>query len=1110
MNYFEDPSSKRFSFSSEAMGLTEETFAVIQFKGYEALSKPYDFEILLVSSIIDIDLGDVLQASAVFTIHRGENDDVIYNGIMAEFEQLNEFNGYVYYKARLVPKLWWLNLTKHNQVFLEQTVPEFAELALHDGGLEAGDFSFSGLEYGYETMEYVCQYSESHYYFLSRWMEREGIYYYFSQEPGGEQVMFTDSSFAHEPLNQGADLYYSPPSGLESTHLTEVIHNLTCRQKQLPAEVVLKDHNYERPSLNNEGRADVDPQGRGVSYVYGEHFATPEEGLRLAAIRAEELLCQKQEFYGESTVPFMGPGYKFNLLQHYREDFNNEYLITEVTHEGYQTSLLSSGISGGISDINSKNTYINSFKAIPGDVQFRPEVKTDKPKISGTLHAVIDGEVDSEYAQLDEEGRYKVRLPFDVNDEHMDGRASARVRMIQPYAGENRGMQFPMSKGTEVLLTFVAGNPDRPLIAGAVNNPSAPGPVGADNQTESVIQTGGNNKIRMEDKSGSERIVMQSPMANSWIRVGAHNDPITLNGSADEHVLLGASWTDQGAFSTDPADPLTTAATITGPGGATSVDTDTPGIYQLTYTSANVSGSNDTAIRNVVVYDPNGAVVDSKPGNGIRIRSAGDLWLEAQGKYGEYHSGRPTTASTDVKTMLDKFGAVDGYSPTGLLDYGADPVLPAWDAAGAATTDAKNVVSTISNAHVKVSSLDTFNTQEGNIYDFGGYWNYNLGNGYAEEHISQSPKLNMQGKYAWPVSSAANAAKTAENIGILAVSAIVTGGTVGAAGGPVGAVIGIAAFAALGAAFMGLGVFSSLTMRPTFPGDNIGDIMTGGPNTGAIKSWAFDDSFFYSVGSSFADVDDTTGKPTTAGDKLLQTDDPTKEDPNNGKKPMHTDTTWVTKQYGDAYTYNRGNDISVRVGNTEEHNHGSTVEYNYGGGSKEEANFTSSGKLSSWTRKKSGNTQEVNFDNDLGTPLSYTYKRRGYFTFNADLGLKPTITASLSLTSGVTDIKFCAGTSLSVKVSAGIDTTVEAHAGLAIKASWAVGGELVSESGGKFEFKAVGMAAKKEAELKAQKLNTQLIQGMMKVAKTEVNLAKSGIKVNSCELYADTSAFKFF
>ncbi|MCK5195997.1 MAG: type VI secretion system tip protein VgrG, partial [Desulfobulbaceae bacterium] len=259
-------------------------------------------------------------------------------------------------------------------------------------------------------------------------------------------------------------------------------------------------------------------------HIYGEHFRTPEEGQELARIRAEELLCHEKLFHGESTIPFLRPGYLFELQNHYRDSFNQQYLTIELGHEGSQVGYLLAGIQEGLAKVEGQPYYRNSFVTIPSDVQYRHPKTTEKPSFNGTINARIDAEGTGEYAELDDQGRYKVRLPFDLSGRN-DGRASHWLRMAQPYAGTGHGMHFPLHKGTEVLLTFVEGDPDRPIIASAIPNPETASPVTAANQSESVIQTGGNNKIRIEDLAGSERIIMETPAADSWMRMGTPNDP---------------------------------------------------------------------------------------------------------------------------------------------------------------------------------------------------------------------------------------------------------------------------------------------------------------------------------------------------------------------------------------------------------------------------------------------------------------------------------------------------------------------------------------------------------------------------------------------------------
>jgi len=510
--------TKRFTFVSQ--GLPEDTFAVVEFKGTEGISRLYEFDITLASDDPEIDLKGVLQNPATLTIKGGDQDLPIH-GILGQFEQLHEVKGSYFYRALLVPRLWQADLYRENQLFLDKTVPDIIEEILKQTGLTTQDYELK-LTKNYPYWEYICQYAETDFDFVSRWMEREGIYFFFQQGEDNEKLIITDSSTAHEDIRGDSTITFSPPSGIVPEK--EAITAFMCRRKRLPNKVILKDYNYRKPSLDLKAEAEVDASGRGDVYFYGEHFKTPEEGNELAKIRAEEIRCRENVFHGEGTAPNLCPGFFYELEDHYRQGYNRKYLIIEVEHEGHQTGSFWAGARKEQAEGEEKLTYANGFTAIPSDLQFRPERKTPKSRFFGTMNATVDAAGAGEYAELDDLGRYKVKLPFDQSD--MDGgKASRWVRMSQPYAGAEHGMHFPLHKGTEVLLTFVDGDPDRPVIAGAVPNAETTSPVTAANQTESVIQTGGKNKIRFEDLFGSERIIMETPAADSWIRLGTPNDP---------------------------------------------------------------------------------------------------------------------------------------------------------------------------------------------------------------------------------------------------------------------------------------------------------------------------------------------------------------------------------------------------------------------------------------------------------------------------------------------------------------------------------------------------------------------------------------------------------
>lgn len=741
-------SEVKFKFISDAIG--GDLFTVVGFKGQEAISTLYHYDIELKAALsADIDLDDVLDATARFVIEQDGNEYPV-NGVLSSFEEFNTVLGYCYYRAVLVPKIWKLTNYRTNEIFYQAgddsgdnnglTVDLIIAQVLEKAGIGGDEYDLTGLSGNLLQREYRCQYNESDFDLISRLMENEGIFYYFEQGESAEKIVFiNDQNYLSIPREK---LLFDVASQTRNRH--DAVHALSCRKQRLPLNVIVRDYNPEEPSLDVSDITDIDSMGQGTEYIYGKNVHSDTEATYLSQIRAEEYICRKTQYFGESSVPRLQSGYLFSLDGHPNPKHNGiEYLAVEVNHEGQHLDAQLS--SGSARDV--KPQYENSFVAIPGEVQYRPPRKTRKPKITGTLHARIDGEQDSEYAQLDSEGRYKVSMPFDFhNEEHPEGLASARVRMMQPYAGKKRGMQFPMAKGTEVLLSFIDGDPDRPIIAGAINTAAAPGPVTADNQTESVIQTGGNNKIRMEDKAGEERIVLESPASNSWIRVGAKNDPPTLNGaSAVQLEVNSTAWSDPGAKQKNADNTFTDIfaadSDITLNGVVTAWDSSQAGDWNFIYRTS----TGETANRTVTVYTNLDEWVDDPAldSDGIRIHTAGNLWMDAKNRYAEYVEGTPAVDSLSRKTgaaLPNEIGDLrdffdNSYIPTGMLDRTDKREQPSFR---------KNV---LANAQVKLSSLDTVTTQEGNIYDFGGYWNYNLGNSYAEDHLNQSAALNADHDY---------------------------------------------------------------------------------------------------------------------------------------------------------------------------------------------------------------------------------------------------------------------------------------------------------------------------------------------------------------------------
>ena len=527
-----------FTFSVST--LEPDTFHVVRFTGTEGLSRLYQFDLTLLSENASVDFGKALSGTAKFTIKRQEGGDLVWHGILRDFQQLQMADKHVIYRAVLVPKAWQLTLTRHNQIFLDQDVTQNISQCLSDGGLSQGlDFELSA-SHSYDKREYVCQYNETHFNFASRWMERNGFYFFFDQSGQQEKLEVTDSLNVHNPHPGGDTLTYAEQSGLDADIVGKAAKNFRCEQRRLPREVLLKDYNYQTPSLDIQGKALVSQDGSGTVYTHGGHLRTVSEATSLADLRAQGFKCREQVFFGESNAPFLQPGYVTTLEKHYRDSFNQKYLLIEVKHEGAQESWLVSGM--GAAGLGDRLFYRNAFAAIPAGVQFRSELTTPKPLIDGALKAVIDAEGSGQYAELDDQGRYKVIMPFDLSGRN-EGHASTWLRMIQPYAGQNHGMHFPLHKGTEVAVIHYEGDPDQPVIAGAVPNPETPSMVTSGNQTMANITSAGGNLIHIQDQQGSERILLHSTAKGDYIRIGAHNDPASFSDVMSEMANDGINLT---------------------------------------------------------------------------------------------------------------------------------------------------------------------------------------------------------------------------------------------------------------------------------------------------------------------------------------------------------------------------------------------------------------------------------------------------------------------------------------------------------------------------------------------------------------------------------------
>ncbi len=490
---------------------------VLAFRGAEAISTPFRFDVALRTPPgADFDMHAAVGAQASLGIHHDPAaPPYVINGVLAAVELVFEYADHAVFLATLTPRLARLGLTRHSRVFTEQSVVEIVTDVLAASGIGPGDLEID-LAKRYPRRHQVSQYKESNLAFVSRLMEREGLYYFFRHEGDRDILVLTDHRSAHAP-SRPDPARYVPLNPGDATG-QEAFAKFRCRVSAVPGRHVERDYDYLRPKLDVRGTAVVDPAADEQVVVWGETAKSSEGALQHATVEAEALRMRQALFSGWGRVFEVRSGYTFQLDEHPRPAMNRAYLTTSVEHEGND--------AGGAKDIEDllqlqpKELYLVTVEATPADLQFRSARRTPWPRIDGVVEGIVDGPAESPYAQIDEHGRYHVRIFFDES-ELPDGKASMWVRMIQPHGGNPEGFHFPLRKGTEVAIVFLGGDPDRPAIVGAVPNPLNPSVVTSANASQNVVMTGGSNRLEMEDKAGGQYVTLSSPTLKSFLHLGA-------------------------------------------------------------------------------------------------------------------------------------------------------------------------------------------------------------------------------------------------------------------------------------------------------------------------------------------------------------------------------------------------------------------------------------------------------------------------------------------------------------------------------------------------------------------------------------------------------------
>ena len=472
----------------------------------EELGRLFDYELELISDSIDIYHEDLLGQSLTVRLSLLNGQQRYFNGIVNRFSQLGFDGALAVYRATLVPWTWFLTRTADCRIFQEQTVPDIIKAIFREHGYTDFEERLSG---SYRQWVYCVQYRETDFNFISRLMEQEGIYYYFTHEDGKHKLILADSYSAHGPAPGADEIPYYPP---DATALRERDHinDWSVAQAVQPGAFAHTDFDFTAPRKSLLAkRSSPKPHEHAELEVYdypGEYVET-SDGESYARVRLEELHAGYETVRAEGNARGLAMGHLFSLTNYPRDDQNREYLIVSARYR------LQSDVFGSSADLPQSDVFQCRFTAMDAQTAFRPSRITPKPAVQGPQTAIVVGKAGEEI-WTDEYGRVKVQFHWDRYGKS-DENSSCWVRVSHPWAGKNWGAVAIPRIGQEVIIECLEGDPDRPIITGRVYNGDQMPPWELPaNMTQSGILSrstkGGSvsnaNAIRMEDKKGSEQL----------------------------------------------------------------------------------------------------------------------------------------------------------------------------------------------------------------------------------------------------------------------------------------------------------------------------------------------------------------------------------------------------------------------------------------------------------------------------------------------------------------------------------------------------------------------------------------------------------------------------
>jgi type VI secretion system secreted protein VgrG len=514
------------------------------FTGSEGISQLFCFQLELLSEDKRIKFEDILGQEISFGVAGAEEGKQprFIHGIVTAFAQLPDASRLSRYRAIVSPKLWILTRIQNCRIFQNQTIPDIIKQVL------AGIDVAWELQGSYQPLEYCVQYRETDFNFVSRLMEEAGIFYFFRHTKETHKLVISDSKASHHDMPGQASLIYEEVGGGGRDEAR--ISSWVKTQELSPGKFSLQDYCFETPQTNLQTSQDILPttkvgkishklkvggNDRFEIYDYPGRYDNKGLGKEITKHAMEEIEMSQFVIQGESNEFHLTSGYRFVLRNHPHAD--GSYILTSLTHSASEGGFHSGEEIG-------KNQYANSFRCIPLSLPFRPPRVAVKPHVWGCQTAVVVGP-SGEEIYTDKYGRVKVQFHWD-REGHNNESSSCWIRVATHWAGQQWGAIHLPRIGQEVVVDFLEGDPDRPIIVGSVYNAMNMPPYALPaNKTQSGImsdsspRSGGYNQIRFEDMDGSEEILVH---AQKDMNTTVENDE-TLTVKHDETIEISNNQT---------------------------------------------------------------------------------------------------------------------------------------------------------------------------------------------------------------------------------------------------------------------------------------------------------------------------------------------------------------------------------------------------------------------------------------------------------------------------------------------------------------------------------------------------------------------------------------